>query len=101
MAPMTQPLKGKVALVAEENWREATGAREYGFTNLDGSQPDCWRYMVEVQDAGLPRTRRATADQAAAGSGRTTTVSAIGMISSTGRSAREACSRIASALEAS
>ena len=21
---------------------------------LDGSQPDCWRYMVEVQDAGRP-----------------------------------------------
>jgi len=29
-------------------------AREYGFTDLDGSQPDCWRYMVEVQDAGRP-----------------------------------------------
>jgi len=29
-------------------------AREYGFTDLDGSSPDCWRYMVEVQDAGLP-----------------------------------------------
>jgi NAD(P)-dependent dehydrogenase (short-subunit alcohol dehydrogenase family) len=29
-------------------------AREYGFTDLDGSQPDCWRYMVEVQDRGLP-----------------------------------------------
>jgi NAD(P)-dependent dehydrogenase (short-subunit alcohol dehydrogenase family) len=29
-------------------------AREYGFTDLDGSQPDAWRYMVEVQDAGLP-----------------------------------------------
>ena len=29
-------------------------AREYGFTDLDGSQPDCWRYMVEVQDPGLP-----------------------------------------------
>jgi NAD(P)-dependent dehydrogenase (short-subunit alcohol dehydrogenase family) len=28
-------------------------AREYGFTDLDGSQPDCWRYMVEVQDPGL------------------------------------------------
>ena len=28
-------------------------AREYGFTDLDGSQPDCWRYLVEVQDAGL------------------------------------------------
>jgi NAD(P)-dependent dehydrogenase (short-subunit alcohol dehydrogenase family) len=29
-------------------------AREYGFSDLDGSQPDCWRYIVEVQDAGLP-----------------------------------------------
>jgi NAD(P)-dependent dehydrogenase (short-subunit alcohol dehydrogenase family) len=29
-------------------------AKEYGFTDLDGSQPDCWRYMVEVQDAGKP-----------------------------------------------
>jgi NAD(P)-dependent dehydrogenase (short-subunit alcohol dehydrogenase family) len=29
-------------------------AKEYGFTDLDGSQPDAWRYMVEVQDAGLP-----------------------------------------------
>jgi NAD(P)-dependent dehydrogenase (short-subunit alcohol dehydrogenase family) len=29
-------------------------AREYGFTDLDGSQPDCWRYMVEVQDTGKP-----------------------------------------------
>ena len=29
-------------------------AREYGFTDIDGSQPDAWRYMVEVQDPGLP-----------------------------------------------
>ncbi|MFK0237984.1 SDR family oxidoreductase [Streptomyces vinaceus] len=29
-------------------------AREYGFTDLDGSRPDAWRYLVEVQDAGLP-----------------------------------------------
>ncbi|HZC15046.1 MAG TPA: SDR family oxidoreductase [Thermoleophilaceae bacterium] len=29
-------------------------AREYGFTDIDGSQPDCWRYMVEIQDAGRP-----------------------------------------------
>lgn len=26
----------------------------YGFTDLDGSRPDAWRYMVEVQDRGLP-----------------------------------------------
>lgn len=29
-------------------------SREYGFTDLDGSRPDAWRYMVEVQDPGLP-----------------------------------------------
>lgn len=29
-------------------------AKVYGFTDLDGSQPDAWRYMVEVQDAGKP-----------------------------------------------
>jgi NAD(P)-dependent dehydrogenase (short-subunit alcohol dehydrogenase family) len=29
-------------------------AKVYGFTDLDGSQPDAWRYMVEVQDAGRP-----------------------------------------------
>ncbi|MGK4594285.1 SDR family oxidoreductase [Amycolatopsis sp. w19] len=29
-------------------------AKEYGFTDLDGSRPDCWRYLVEVQDPGLP-----------------------------------------------
>ena len=28
-------------------------AREYGFSDLDGSRPDCWRYLVEVQDPGL------------------------------------------------
>jgi NAD(P)-dependent dehydrogenase (short-subunit alcohol dehydrogenase family) len=29
-------------------------AREYGFTDVDGSRPDCWRYLLEVQEAGLP-----------------------------------------------
>ncbi len=27
-------------------------AKVYGFTDRDGSQPDAWRYMVEVQDPG-------------------------------------------------
>jgi hypothetical protein len=27
-------------------------AAVYGFTDLDGSRPDAWRYVVEVQDAG-------------------------------------------------
>ena len=29
-------------------------AKIYGFTDLDGSRPDAWRYMTEVQDAGKP-----------------------------------------------
>ena len=29
-------------------------AKIYGFTDLDGSQPDAWRYLVEVQDPGKP-----------------------------------------------
>ena len=29
-------------------------AKVYGFTDLDGSQPDAWRYVREVQDAGKP-----------------------------------------------
>jgi len=51
-----------VALAADPRLHDRNGgsfssgglAREYGFTDVDGSQPDCWRYMVEVQDAGLP-----------------------------------------------
>jgi hypothetical protein len=34
-------------------------ARVYGFTDLDGTQPDCWRYMVEVVEV-----EGATADDA-------------------------------------
>jgi NAD(P)-dependent dehydrogenase (short-subunit alcohol dehydrogenase family) len=29
-------------------------AQVYGFTDVDGSRPDAWRYLVEVQDAGKP-----------------------------------------------
>ena len=29
-------------------------AKVYGFTDVDGSRPDAWRYVVEVQDAGKP-----------------------------------------------
>ncbi|MFF5493972.1 SDR family oxidoreductase [Streptomyces aquilus] len=29
-------------------------AQVYGFTDLDGSRPDAWRYIVEVQDADKP-----------------------------------------------
>jgi len=50
------------ALAADQHLQRRNGgsfssgglAREYGFTDLDGSRPDCWRYLVEVQEAGLP-----------------------------------------------
>ena len=29
-------------------------AQAYGFTDTDGTRPDCWRYMVEVIEAGKP-----------------------------------------------
>ncbi|HEX5597833.1 MAG TPA: SDR family oxidoreductase [Micromonosporaceae bacterium] len=29
-------------------------AKVYGFTDIDGSQPEAWRYIVEVADAGKP-----------------------------------------------
>jgi hypothetical protein len=28
-------------------------AREYGFTDLDGSRPDLWRFIEEVRERGL------------------------------------------------
>jgi len=43
--------------VARRNGRSLSSgglAREYGFTDLDGSRPDAWRYLVEVQDPGRP-----------------------------------------------
>lgn len=50
------------ALAADERRERRQGrslssgglAKEYGFTDLDGSRPDAWRYVVEVQDAGKP-----------------------------------------------
>ena len=40
-------------------------AQVYGFTDLDGTQPDCWRYMVEVVEReGARRATRATARRA-------------------------------------
>jgi len=50
------------ALAADPERRRRNGqslssggvAKIYGFTDLDGSQPDCWRYMAEVQDLGKP-----------------------------------------------
>lgn len=31
-------------------------ARTYGVTDTDGTRPDCWRYLVEIQDPGRPAT---------------------------------------------
>ena len=50
------------ALAADPDVHRRTGgsfssgglALEYGFTDTDGSRPDCWRYLVEVMDAGRP-----------------------------------------------
>jgi NAD(P)-dependent dehydrogenase (short-subunit alcohol dehydrogenase family) len=49
-----------VALAADPDRARFTGqslssgglAKVYGFTDVDGSRPDCWRYMTEVQEAG-------------------------------------------------
>jgi hypothetical protein len=29
-------------------------ARVYGFTDTDGSRPDCWAYVTEIEDPGRP-----------------------------------------------
>ncbi len=54
--------RGVVALAADGNSRRWNGkvlssadlGREYGVTDTDGSLPDCWRYVVEVEEKGLP-----------------------------------------------
>jgi hypothetical protein len=54
--------RGLAALAADPDrarWSAASTssgelAAVYGVTDLDGSRPDCWRYLVEVQDAGRP-----------------------------------------------
>ncbi|MFF5207773.1 SDR family oxidoreductase [Streptosporangium sp. NPDC000396] len=51
-----------VALAADEDRGRWSGqslssgqlAQVYGFTDVDGSRPDAWRYLVEVQDRGMP-----------------------------------------------
>jgi hypothetical protein len=54
--------RGVAALAADPDrrrWNAASTSsgelgRVYRRTDLDGSQPDAWRYIVEVQDPGLP-----------------------------------------------
>jgi NAD(P)-dependent dehydrogenase (short-subunit alcohol dehydrogenase family) len=49
-------LAGDIGVVRWNGQSLSSGqlAKVYGFTDLDGSQPDCWRYVREVQDAGKP-----------------------------------------------
>jgi hypothetical protein len=58
--------RGVAALAADPhrarwNPRSVTSgqlAREYRFTEVDGSQPDIWRYIEEVREAGLETNLR-------------------------------------------
>ncbi|MBD0839594.1 MULTISPECIES: SDR family oxidoreductase [unclassified Streptomyces] len=43
-----------VARFNGESLSSGSLAQVYGFTDLDGSRPDAWRYLVEVQDTGKP-----------------------------------------------
>jgi NAD(P)-dependent dehydrogenase (short-subunit alcohol dehydrogenase family) len=61
----TYVARGIVALAADvKGRRQYAGqvlssvqlAHIYGVTDINGTQPDCWRYTVEVQDPGLPAT---------------------------------------------
>lgn len=54
--------RGVVALACDSQAKRWSGkvlssaelGRQYGVTDVDGSQPDCWRYIVEVEGKGLP-----------------------------------------------
>ena len=53
---------GVVALASDNGAKRWSGkvlsshdlAVEYDFTDIDGSRPDCWRYVVEIEDKDLP-----------------------------------------------
>lgn len=56
--------RGIAALAADDGLARYAGqvltshdlAVTYGVTDTDGSQPNCWRYVVEIQDADKPAT---------------------------------------------
>lgn len=56
--------RGIVALAADSDVSRYAGrvlssaelARTYGVTDTDGTQPDCWRYVVEIQNPGRAAT---------------------------------------------
>jgi NAD(P)-dependent dehydrogenase (short-subunit alcohol dehydrogenase family) len=45
-----------LARYAGRSLTSAQLARTYGVTDEDGSRPDCWRYVVEIQDTERPAT---------------------------------------------
>src|SRR5258705_11391137 len=76
-SPTRDALRGRVAVVAGATRGAGRGiaaalgepgatvvctgraqpAREYGFTDLDGSRPDIWRYIEEIRERGLRADR--------------------------------------------
>lgn len=56
--------RGIAALAADPDVHRYAGrvvssaelARTYGVTDVDGTQPDCWRYLVEIQNPGREAT---------------------------------------------
>src|SRR5262245_18199932 len=44
----------EVARWSRQSLSSGQRAKAYGFTDMDGSRPDAWRYVREVQDAGKP-----------------------------------------------
>ena len=56
--------RGIAALAADDGLARYAGrvltsydlAATYDLTDTDGSRPDCWRYVTEIQDAGKPAT---------------------------------------------
>src|SRR6266508_1213954 len=60
----TYVARGIVALASDADVARYAGrvlssaelARTYGVTDTDGTQPDCWRYLVEIQTQDRPAT---------------------------------------------
>jgi NAD(P)-dependent dehydrogenase (short-subunit alcohol dehydrogenase family) len=58
---LSESPRAVVALAADPNrarWNKGSVssgqlASEYGFTDIDGSQPDIWRYIEEIREPGL------------------------------------------------
>ena len=46
---------GSTAVALTPGWLRSEAMLEaFGVTDLDGSQPDAWRYLPEVKDPGRP-----------------------------------------------